>query len=282
MNTTKLITSLALSAITSLSLVACGDDTGGIGDDDNCETADAPQCETPDDGTPNVVYTQIEHLGRPGIAEALLLSNGFLAGYNATAPTFSGVPTDALNMVVGEAKTVLKALFHGVCLLNGVAGINDPTMGLMPGGVQCAATGGSIFVSGGAAGTVLTDAQKAQADAYADAVFGLFEPDVMRIDTAITSGYFNLCGAGGMQGLCGGRLIHEDVIDLTFNFLMTGGVAGSQSDQVKRLISDGVQYSSVNTNNAGNLTLPDTTNSQQFRPAANLASSTFPYSGRPL
>src|SRR5262245_23739895 len=58
-------------------------------------------------------FRQVEQLARPGINEALLITTAFNAGYNATAPTFAGVPSETLNAVVGEAKTVLQALYLG-------------------------------------------------------------------------------------------------------------------------------------------------------------------------
>ena len=79
MTTTKLIAALSLSLF-----AACSDDAGTPGD----ARIDAPDV----DAAVPQSFKQVEHLARPGIAEALLLSNGFLAGYNATAPTFAGVP----------------------------------------------------------------------------------------------------------------------------------------------------------------------------------------------
>ncbi|MBA3499337.1 MAG: hypothetical protein H0T65_03135, partial [Deltaproteobacteria bacterium] len=95
---------MSLAALV-LATGACGD-----GNDDN------PPPNV--DAAPGVIkYKQIEQLARPGINEALLISEGFLDGYNATAPTFKGVPPEVLAQVVGEAKTVLKALYLGGCLL---------------------------------------------------------------------------------------------------------------------------------------------------------------------
>jgi hypothetical protein len=82
------------------------------------------------------VYRQIEHLARPGINEALILGDGFHSGFNATAPTFTGVDPPTLGLVVAEAKTVLKALYLGGCLLNGAAGLT-PVTGVKPGGMTC-------------------------------------------------------------------------------------------------------------------------------------------------
>jgi len=241
--------------------------------------------------TATTAYRQVEHLGRPGIAEALLLSNGFLDAYNATAPFYVGVDPGALGMVVGEAKTVLRALFYGTCLLNGIAGFSDPTMGAKPGGVQCAATGTGIFADGGtngAAGVVLATGTTDAATTYANRVFDQFVPDVLRIDTVPdASTYLTLCGAAatGEPLLCGGRHLRDDVIDTTYYYLLagasvpTGATTTPVVNQVVALVTDGVYFSSVAAQNVGTLGSPDPTNRNQFKPAV---SGTFPYSAAPL
>jgi hypothetical protein len=210
------------------------------------------------------MYKQIEQLARPGIAEALLLSDGFLAGYNATAPTFTGVDSATLGMVVGEAKTVLKAIYLGVCLVDGLAGLT-PDTGLHPAGLACAAVGTSLFSDGNA--TILTQAAKDGAQAYADKVFDQFEPDVMRIDTSVASGYLTLCGdANSKPLLCGGRKLTDDVIDITYDYLLAGAaIDGSSPAQFQALVSDGVSFAGSNP--------------QQGHPAT---SGTFPYSAPPI
>src|SRR5258708_1301401 len=86
--------------------------------------SDSPPPMMPDAGPPpGPRVHQVEQPGGPGINEALLYTEAFNAGYNATAPSFTGVPPDTLNAVVGEAKTVLKALYLGGCLLNGALGL---------------------------------------------------------------------------------------------------------------------------------------------------------------
>src|SRR5688572_13520406 len=95
-----------------LLLAACGGDDGATPGDARPDGADV-------DAAVPLAYVQVEHLARPGIAEALLINNAFLAGYNATAPTFTGVPQATLDMVIAEAKTVLKAIYLGACFING-------------------------------------------------------------------------------------------------------------------------------------------------------------------
>jgi hypothetical protein len=259
-----------------LLLVACGGDTEPARPDGG-DLPDAPDNVVP-------VYKQVEHLARPGIAEALLITNDFLNGYNATAPSFAGVPEPVLDLVVGEAKTVLKALYLGTCLLNGVAGLN-PQNGLHPAGIECHTVGAAVFE---ADGETQTAASIAASQAYADAVFGLFIPDVMRVDTGLpTSTYLNLCGAGATVGLCGGRFVRDDTIDITYDFLLNGGlttdnvnVNAGLAAQVGALVSDGVSFDNATLGNNLNQNLAgDPNNRQQGHPNV---SGSFPYSAAPI
>lgn len=263
-------TTLALALITTLATMI----TAGCGDDAPNNPDGPPQMDGPPvDPTPK--YRQVEHLARPGINEALLISEGFLGGYNATAPSFAGVDNATLNMVVGEAKTVLKALYLGACLLNVLLPVADQ---LKPAGMTCHAVGPAIWEGGQLDGTVLTAASKTASQAYADAVFGLFIPDVMRVDTSAASGYLTLCG-GGPQGLCGGRLLNEDAIDITYNFLLNGALTQKGTfNQVRALTGDGVSFSLDDAKNSGNVTLP-VANPQQGHPDI---STMFPYSAPPF
>jgi hypothetical protein len=250
-------------------LVACGSDDAPITPDADDPTPDAP------DVAPR--FVQVEHLARPGINEALLISDAFLAGYNATAPSFAGVPQVTLDQVVAEAKTVLRALYLGTCLLNGVAGLT-PQTGLKPAGLECHAVGGAVFE---ADGETQTAASIAASQAYADAVFGLFIPDVMRVDTSVPSNYETLCGTGPV-GLCGGRFVNDDVIDTTYDFLLNGAQTPKKGapNQFNALTSDGVVFDPENeANNVNNRHLGDAKNRQQGHPRV---ANAFPYSAPPL
>ena len=268
MKTTTISALLALAAFT-----AC--------DDRKSKDVDSGMDNPMVDAAPPKTFKQIEHLARPGIAEALLITNAFLAGYNATAPTFAGVPAATLDMVVAEAKTVLKALYLGACLLNGVT---TPPAGLEPAGLTCHATGGALFTENNAVtGVTLTQASQTAAQAYADAVFNGFIPDVMRVDLSVTtSTYENLCGGTGtgVPFLCGGRFLDDDTIDTTYDFLLNGAqtLQGAAATNITgALVSDGVQF--AETGNKNNRTQPDPSNPAQFHPAVNPA---FPYSANPL
>jgi Domain of unknown function (DUF4331) len=257
--------------------------TASCSNDSDKPSPDAPTeppVETPPSTTPT--FHQVEHLARPGINEALLITEAFNAGYNATAPSFAGVPAETLTAVANEAKTVLKALYLGGCLINGVAGLN-PTNGVHPAGMTCHEVGTKIFMPDG---ITLTDASKAAAQAYADKVFGQFIPDVLRIDTDVTpSNYLNLCGGNGPL-LCGGRFLNDDVIDITYNYLLNGaanylnpGDGGALDKQFLALTSDGVTFSKDSAKNSDALSKPDPANQQQGHPDV---SNAFPYSAPPF
>lgn len=281
------------AAVAFLTATACGDDHAKI-DAGHADAAhiDAPKIDAPMIDAPMIdaagsgsakSFVQVEHLARPGINEALLITNDFLNGYNATAPSFAGVDPTTLGAVVGEAQTVLKAIYLGVCLTDGLAGLTADT-GLKPAGMTCAAVGTAVFK---ADGVTLSDAAGSGAALYATTVFNQFEPDVMRIDTGIaTSGYLNACGGSAVTPLlCGGRFIDDDVIDVTYYYLL-GGLdprvtlgSGATFNQLSALVSDGVQYSSDNSKNKFNATPSDPTNANQFHPDA---SQSFPYSAAPF
>jgi len=246
---------------------------------------------------PTTTYRQIEFLGRPGIAEALLITPAFLEGYNATAPSFAGAPATAVAAITAEAKTVLKAVFHGTCLINGLLGLSETT-GAKPGGVACGKVGLDVFTGG--TGNVIDPAQVTAANTYADRVFGQFIPDTLRIDTAqATGGYFSagtsLCSntaASGVPLLCGGRNLNEDVIDITYFYLLAGaavptGANGSNTPQIIALVTDGVFFSGNNSENSGiGLGTPDISNVNQFHQSCPncgtpVISNTFPYSAPP-
>lgn len=270
MKTSTILFRGALALSLSLSAFACGDS----------DSKDPPVDPPPPPPPPAATYRQVEQLARPGINEALLISDAFLVGYNATAPTFKGVDAATLGMVVGEAKTVLKALYLGGCLLNGALGLT-PAQGVKPAGITCHVTGPAIWVENSLAGVTLTDASKNAAQAYADKVFDQFVTDVMRIDTGVTSNYLTLCGdANAKPLLCGGRFLSDDSIDITYNYLLNGaGTTRGPFDQVRALTGDGVSFASDNAKNSGNVTDPVATNAQQFHPDV---TNTFPYSAPPL
>jgi hypothetical protein len=265
-----------LTSALALALLAAG-----CGSDGNDNKPDGMQPMADAGNPPGKKYRQVEHLARPGINEALLISEGFLAGYNATAPSFAGVDAATLNLVVGEAKTVLKALYLGACLLNGVLQAT-PATGVKPAGIPCHAVGPDIWVEKTLTGVTLTPESQTKAQEYADKVFGQFVPDVMRVDTSGTSRskYFALCGdATSSPLLCGGRFVNNDVIDVTYNYLLNGAATPKGAfDPIRALTSDGVNFSLDDNNNVDNVVTP-VANPQQGHPNV---SDAFPYSAAPL
>jgi len=268
----KLTLSSAVFALLAAA-AGCGDSSGKMVD-----AGMEPPVDSPPTGP---TYRQVEQLARPGINEALLFTQAFNAGYNATAPSFAGVPNETLNAVVGEAKTVLKALYLGTCLINGAVNL-VPADGLKPVGIMCHAVGGALFTENRLDGVTLTADSKAAAQAYADKVFDQFIPDVMRVDTSLpTSTYLSLCGdASSKPLLCGGRFLNNDVIDITYDYLLAGAAITADSPaQFRALVSDGVAFSTDNNNNVGNLSVPNPNNTSQNHPNV---SQSFPYSAAPF
>lgn len=243
----------------------------------------------PDGGPGSGEYKQVEQLARPGINEAFLLTSAFNAGYNATAPSFAGAPAEAVAAISAEAKTVMKALYLGACLLNGALQ-RTPQDGFKPAGIQCHAVGPAIWTEGTLPnGVTLTAESQSAAQSYADKVFGQFIPDVMRIDTSMESGYLKLCGdANSVPLLCGGRLLKEDVIDITYNYLLAGAAVKKSPPaapteafpyQFRALVSDGVNFSSEDGYNSGNLLSSEgIENPNQYHEHV---SDQFPYSAKP-
>lgn len=272
------MTRLAHTTRSAIALLLVGILASACGDD----AAVTPDGSNPMPDAPNTakVYRQIEHLGRPAINEALLISNDFLNGYNATAPSFKGVDPATLNMVVGEAKTVLKALYLGGCLLNGALGLSAAA-GVKPGAITCHAVGGALWVGGQLNGTVLTPESVTAAQAYADKVFAQFIPDVLRIDTTVAvSTYLSPCmDLNTNPLLCGGRFVNNDVVDITYNYLLAGAaIPKGAFNQFNALVTDGVNFSLNDAENVSNFVTP-VPNPQQGHPSISQA---FPYSAAPL
>lgn len=269
-----------------VSATICGDGTSNVDGacvpDVTCGPDTVPMNGVCVPVVPATNYVQVEHLGRPGVNEALLISDGFLEGYNATAPTFAGVPATVLPQVVAEAKTVLRAIYLGACFLNGVASLT-PSTGVKPAGMMCNEVGAALLEVDG-------ETQKAAtitaSSAYADAVFGLFIPDVMRINTANASAYQTLCGSGPML-LCGGRWLRDDVIDVTYDFFINGAATCATAancqvhTQFNALVSDGVAYQTDDAGGGGSTSRIEgnAANNQQGHPDLLAA---FPYSAPPL
>jgi hypothetical protein len=272
----------AIIAALGLALVgACKDENPTLGAD--AKKPDAPGIDAP--GAPT--YVQIEQLARPGINEVFIRNNADLNGYNATAPAFNGVPTATLDTIIADAEGTMEALYLGVCFVNGAAGLTAAS-GLKPGGMTCVEVGNAVLNAGGTA--IAADALAA-AQTYATTVFGQFEPDVMRIDTSKPSDYLTLCGGNGPL-LCGGRVLTDDVIDITYDYLLDGAneylnpttpPSGLTEALTIPIVSDGVVYDNVAaaTDNTDSLSTGSASaaNSQQGHPKV---LTTFPFSAPPI
>lgn len=93
-----------------------------------------------------------------------------------------------------------------------------------------------------AAGPIVAEAKQTllalgNNDSRADALLGAFLPDVMRIDTTGPSGYANDLNASGSP--IRGRLLEDDVIDITLSVLTNGAVT-----------TDNVSYAGTSGNSA--------------------------------
>lgn len=220
-------------------------------------------------------YRQIERLARPGINEALIISQQNLLLFNVAPPTLD--LSDAAAPVRTEAVGTLTAIYAGVCFLKGAI-----APGLAP-LVDCPATGAGVL---GADGKVTSNATfMTAATTFASTVAGQFLPDVLRLNTAVTSGYLvdatSLCGGTTGPLLCGGRYLKDPVIDITYAYLLHGKQAVAYLTGASAVspfiapISNGVFY------NAGPSVLGNgdsTGNPAQGHPATLAA---FPYSAGP-
>src|SRR5262245_14939526 len=93
-------------------------------------------------------------------------------------------------------------------------------------------------------------------DLTAGAAIGAFIPDVMRIDTTGASGYASALNAVGSP--VRGRKIEDDVIDITYTYLITG---------LNGAVGDGVSYAG----SAGN----------EGQPGHKPVQAAFPYLAKP-
>ncbi len=272
-----------VAALALLTSVSCGDDTAKIDAGKNIDASHIDGAPAP------AVFTQVEQLARPGINEVFLFDNALMNGYNATAPTFNGAGSAAVSAVTAEAKTVMEALYLGACFIDAEAGLGSATSAapeLAPAGQPCPRNPAGNITLFQPDGVTLTPNAGSAAQAYADLVFSQFELDVMRIDTTVPSSYFSLCGtpAAGVPLLCGGRYLTDDVIDITYDYLLggaavplNGGQATGLDGLKQHLVSDGVAFST--TVNDLSALAADPANSQQGHTAV---LQSFPYSAPPF
>ena len=182
----------------ALLLAACGEDAPAT-------PIDAGPDTDIDAGVPGT-YVQIEHLARPGIAEALLINNAFLAGYNATAPTFAGGATATLDWSSRRRDGAEGDLPRGVLHQRLDSAAVHPRRGVQPAARRVNAVGGRAPRWQ----RQLTAASMTRRRRYADRIFGQF----IRRDAHRSRGrehVSNLCAgaAANIPLLCGGRLLND-------------------------------------------------------------------------
>ena len=152
--------------------------SSGCGDSNNFVSPIAPaQAQA-------TTFTQVEFLARPGIGEALLLSNSNLNTYNAVGPSFIAAALADPNSAEGQAAAPVLA--EATTVLNVLTNVNP---------------------------TGITTAQ----------AVAIFLPDVMRVDTTqtFTSAQTAYSGAANANGvLTGGRKLTDDVVDITLQVLL--------------------------------------------------------------
>jgi hypothetical protein len=167
----------------------------GCGSDNNEFVFTDPQ---PANAQPAITRQQVEFLARPGIAEGLLVSNELLQRYNSVGPSFVAAALADPNS--SQAQAAGPIFEQALLVLNALEDLDGQVNGLTT-----------------------------------DEIVGAFLPDVMRIDTTLPApaagdpAYPRFNPAG--TTLAGGRMLTDDVIDITLTVLTDGVVT-----------SDGVPY----------------------------------------
>lgn len=165
------------------------------------------------DETTEAAYTQVERLGRPGINEALVVTNAYLNAFNSVPPNID--LTSAATAILTEAGTTLTA-FNSYATTNALtpAKVVDVVAGFVP-DVMVVDTSKTIAVGSWAYNGSL---------------------EVLTNTTGTTTPAM----------LTGGRKIEDDVIDITLTYLLAGAanVTGSNCTSGSACaIPDGVSYS---------------------------------------
>ncbi len=222
----KKLTTLLLSA--SLFAFGCGDDDGGGSADANNPTADAMDMSPDATVTPQMPAlgtTQIDRAGRPAISTALQATfdpteatrNAAKDAYNEDASAsgwgtaYTGAPPAAAGTTPGTGFVGSLGVFDGL----------DVTT---TAGDGC---GNQLAYDLGGKGTAYVGLAGVLAD---DRLYVNSEPTINAMTSSgCNFGYLAVeANATGVLGNddCGGRLLHNDVIDTSYNILSTGDVPG--------------------------------------------------------
>lgn len=161
-------------------------------------------------------YRQIERLGRPGINEALVLSSAHHAAFNSIAPTLDLSSDATVAAVRADVVAVLTAI-KAYATANGITSastVNNTAGGFLPDVIRINTA--NNFTPTTVTSTALNTYPGAYGSDYAGTA-----PTPTDVDRA------------DPLRLTGGRMITDDVIDVTYSYLIAG-LAGQ--------ISDGVSY----------------------------------------
>jgi hypothetical protein len=209
-------------------------------------------CGSSDDAV--LAYRQIERLGRPGVNEAFVLSNSNLAAFNSIAPTLDLSSDAAVVAVRTEVVAVLTAIknYGDANVATSAATVNNTAGGFLPDMIRINTANNFTPTS------VSTTATNTFPGAYASDFAGTAPttPDVDRADPL---------------RLTGGRMITDDVIDVTYTYLIAGLAAQ---------IVDGVSYCGQNTTAQGHHALTGWAD-QAFPCTTTRQAASFPFLAAP-
>lgn len=170
-------------------------------------------------------YRQIERLARPGINEALVLSSAKHAAFNSIAPTLDLSSDATVASVRADVVAVLTAIkaYADANVTTQASTVNNTAGGFLPDVMRINTANNFTPTS------VTTTATNSFPGAYGSDFAGTAptSPDVDRTDPL---------------RLTGGRMITDDVIDVTYTYLLAGLAAQ---------IVDGVSYCGQNTTSQG-------------------------------
>ncbi len=169
-------------------------------------------------------YRQIERLGRPGVNEAFVLTSAHHAAFNSIAPTLDLSADDAVAAVRADVVAVLGAIkaYATTNAIMTASTVNNTAGGFLPDVIRINTANSFTPTS------VSSSATNTFPGAYASDFAGTAptNPDVDRADPL---------------RLTGGRMITDDVIDVTYTYLIAG---------LALQIVDGVSYCGASGNPA--------------------------------
>lgn len=201
-----------------------------------------------------LTYRQIERLGRPGVNEAFVITSTKHAAFNAIAPSSDLSSDSGVAAVRTEVVTVLTKLkeYGDANITTQAATVANTAGGFLPDMIRINTA--NAFTTT----TVTTSATNTYPGAYGSDFTGTAptSPDVDRSDPL---------------RLTGGRMITDDVIDVTYSYLLAGLAAQ---------VVDGVSYCGNNTVSQGHHALTGWAD-QSFPCTTVRQAASFPYLAAP-